>query len=108
MAGCNVNYNFFKGSFVAAFASSNLGDVSPNIMGPRCQYSGTACDYETSKCPGNTEHCVAFGPGNNQFESTKIIAERLYGKALVKMMTRTLLHLHLSLFYKYTIFSLGF
>ena len=26
-----------ESSFVAAFASSNLGDVSPNIMGPKCQ-----------------------------------------------------------------------
>jgi neutral ceramidase len=25
-----------KGSFVGAFCSSNLGDVSPNIMGPKC------------------------------------------------------------------------
>lgn len=70
---------------MAAFASSNLGDVSPNIMGPRCQSSGVSCDPETSKCPGNTEHCVAFGPGRNQFESTRIIAERLYGKAQVKI-----------------------
>lgn len=26
-----------KGSFVGAFCSANLGDVSPNIMGPKCQ-----------------------------------------------------------------------
>lgn len=26
-----------KGSFVGAFCSSNLGDVSPNIKGPKCQ-----------------------------------------------------------------------
>ncbi|XKL62114.1 hypothetical protein PGB90_001947 [Kerria lacca] len=70
-----------KGPFVAAFASSNLGDVSPNIVGPRCQITGVECDMHTSKCPGNQEHCVAAGPGNNIFESTKIIAERLYKKA---------------------------
>lgn len=26
-----------KGSFVGAFCSANLGDVSPNINGPKCQ-----------------------------------------------------------------------
>lgn len=26
-----------KGSFVGAFCSANLGDVSPNIKGPKCQ-----------------------------------------------------------------------
>lgn len=30
-----------KGSFVGAFCSANLGDVSPNIMGPKCQVSDT-------------------------------------------------------------------
>lgn len=29
-----------KGPFVAAFASSNLGDVSPNTAGPRCMDTG--------------------------------------------------------------------
>jgi neutral ceramidase len=28
-----------KGSFVGAFCSANLGDVSPNINGPKCQVS---------------------------------------------------------------------
>lgn len=28
-----------KGNFVGAFCSANLGDVSPNIMGPKCQVS---------------------------------------------------------------------
>lgn len=26
-----------KGSFVGAFCAANLGDVSPNINGPKCQ-----------------------------------------------------------------------
>lgn len=26
-----------KGAFVGAFCSANLGDVSPNLNGPRCQ-----------------------------------------------------------------------
>jgi neutral ceramidase len=29
-----------KGDFVAAFASTNLGDVSPNTGGPRCIDTG--------------------------------------------------------------------
>lgn len=28
-----------KGSFVGAFCASNLGDVSPNINGPKCLVS---------------------------------------------------------------------
>ena len=29
-----------KGDFVAAFAASNLGDISPNTDGPRCIDTG--------------------------------------------------------------------
>lgn len=76
-------FDLLQGPFVAAFASTNLGDVSPNIKGPRCQISGVECDMNTSKCPSNTEFCVASGPGNDIFESTKIIAENLYSKAAV-------------------------
>jgi neutral ceramidase len=32
------------GPFVAAFASTNLGDVSPNILGPHCRDTGLPCD----------------------------------------------------------------
>ena len=38
--------------FVAAFASTNLGDVSPNTDGPKCQDTGLACDIEHSTCNG--------------------------------------------------------
>ena len=30
----------FQGPFVAAFASANLGDVSPNLEGPKCIDTG--------------------------------------------------------------------
>ncbi|KAG7492710.1 hypothetical protein MATL_G00017560 [Megalops atlanticus] len=40
-----------EGPFVAAFASSNLGDVSPNTRGPYCVNTGEACDYINSSCP---------------------------------------------------------
>lgn len=70
-----------KGPFVAAFASSNLGDVSPNVGGARCLFSGRSCDVHRSTCSGRQEMCIASGPGENMFESTRIIAEKLFGKA---------------------------
>lgn len=71
-----------KGPFIAAFAQSNEGDVSPNLQGPRCIDTGLPCDFETSTCNGRTENCIAFGPGKDMFESTKIIGERQLQKAL--------------------------
>jgi len=65
-----------QGKFVAAFASTNLGDVSPNILGPHCQDTGLPCDFNTSTCNGRNELCVAPGPGKDMFESTEIIASR--------------------------------
>ncbi|XP_060794882.1 neutral ceramidase isoform X1 [Neoarius graeffei] len=71
-----------EGPFVAAFPTSNSGDVSPNIRGPYCVNTGESCDYLNSSCPiGGTKMCVAFGPGNDMFQSTKIIGERIYKKA---------------------------
>ncbi|KAG5855430.1 hypothetical protein ANANG_G00048980 [Anguilla anguilla] len=71
-----------EGPFVAAFASSNLGDVSPNTRGPYCVNTGEACDYVNSSCPiGGTKMCVALGPGNDMFESTRIIGENVFKKA---------------------------
>jgi len=71
-----------NGSFVAAFASSNLGDVSPNIKGPHCLNTGAPCDDGQHSCNRELKFCVASGPGKDMFDSTRIIAERLYGKAL--------------------------
>jgi len=71
-----------ESSFVAAFASTNLGDVSPNILGPKCQDTGLECDLEHSTCDGRTQMCIASGPGKDMFESTKIIADRQYRVAL--------------------------
>ncbi|RZC32111.1 neutral ceramidase [Asbolus verrucosus] len=72
---------FFQGPFVGAFASSNLGDVSPNTNGPRCVTTGEKCDSMTSTCDGHAKYCIASGPGRDMFESTKIIAEKLFDKA---------------------------
>jgi len=72
------------GKFVAAFASTNLGDVSPNIAGPKCLDTGLPCDLPTSTCNGRTEQCIAFGPGTNgdHFESTDKIAQMQVDKAM--------------------------
>uniref|UniRef100_A0A8C0EB53 Neutral ceramidase n=1 Tax=Bubo bubo TaxID=30461 RepID=A0A8C0EB53_BUBBB len=74
-----------EGSFVAAFASSNLGDVSPNTKGPFCVNTGESCDNPQSTCPvGGATMCMAMGPGNDMFDSTRIIGQNIYLKARVK------------------------
>ncbi|OCT71455.1 putative neutral ceramidase C [Xenopus laevis] len=71
-----------KGSFVAAFSPSNLGDVSPNTMGPHCGNTNETCDNPTSTCQvGGSAACMALGPGKDMFESTKIIGEQIFLKA---------------------------
>jgi neutral ceramidase len=77
------------GPFVAAFASTNLGDVSPNTMGAKCIDTGLPCDGTTSTCNGRCENCIAFGPGTNGdiFESTQIIGDRQYRFAKNLMQT---------------------
>ncbi|XP_030919361.1 neutral ceramidase [Geospiza fortis] len=74
-----------EGSFVAAFASSNLGDVSPNTRGPFCTNTGESCDNPQSTCPiGGAAMCMAKGPGKDMFESTRIIGQNIYLKAKVQ------------------------
>ncbi|XP_063912846.1 neutral ceramidase-like [Zophobas morio] len=68
------------GDFIGAFASSNLGDVSPNTKGPICIDTGEECDFVTSTCNGDAKNCIAFGPGDNMVESTEIIATKLFEK----------------------------
>uniref|UniRef100_A0A8B9K5C4 Neutral ceramidase n=1 Tax=Astyanax mexicanus TaxID=7994 RepID=A0A8B9K5C4_ASTMX len=81
----NIGYLPGEGPFVAAFATANSGDVTPNTRGPYCINTGERCDYLNSSCPiGGTRMCVAFGPGNDIFDSTRIIGENIYRKAKVK------------------------
>ncbi|RZC39406.1 neutral ceramidase-like [Asbolus verrucosus] len=79
----HVNNGTFPGEgvFVGAFASTNLGDVSPNTKGPICITTGEPCDFVTSTCDGDAKVCIAFGPGDNMVESTQIIAGKLFDKA---------------------------
>nr|XP_051679868.1 neutral ceramidase isoform X2 [Oryctolagus cuniculus] len=71
-----------QGPFVAAFASSNLGDVSSNIVGPHCINTGESCDNANSSCPiGGPNMCIATGPGQDMFDSTQIIGQIIYQRA---------------------------
>lgn len=49
--------------FVGAFCQSNVGDVSPNVLGAFCTDTGNPCDFNHSSCHGNDQLCVGRGPG---------------------------------------------
>ncbi|CAH0406788.1 unnamed protein product [Chilo suppressalis] len=70
-----------KGGVVAGFFPSNLGDVSPNTRGARCEFSGNECDNHFTICDAG-ERCFSLGPGDDMFESTKIIGHAIYEGAL--------------------------
>eukprot|EP01114_Cavostelium_apophysatum_P007011 TRINITY_DN1866_c0_g1_i1.p1 TRINITY_DN1866_c0_g1~~TRINITY_DN1866_c0_g1_i1.p1 ORF type:complete len:766 (-),score=167.78 TRINITY_DN1866_c0_g1_i1:1192-3147(-) len=69
------------GSFVAAFAQSNEGDVSPNTRGAFCD-NGDPCEFAHSTCGGRSENCHGYGPGKTDFESTLIIGQKQFNKAV--------------------------
>ncbi|KNA20330.1 hypothetical protein SOVF_053370 [Spinacia oleracea] len=72
-----------KPKFVAAFCQSNCGDVSPNVLGAYCIDTGLPCDFNHSTCGGKNELCYGRGPGYpDEFESTRIIGERQFKKAV--------------------------
>ena len=71
-----------QGPFVAAFASTNLGDVSPNTEGPRCRDTGLACDTLHSTCNGKSQQCSSSGPGDDMFDSCEIIGRKQFDKAV--------------------------
>ncbi|TEB38006.1 Neutral/alkaline nonlysosomal ceramidase [Coprinellus micaceus] len=69
-------------SFVAGFTQSNVGDTSPNTLGPICQSPGKAwdgqpCDANQSTCGGTVQDCRGRGPGFriSDYESNRIIGE---------------------------------
>ncbi|KAJ4978338.1 hypothetical protein NE237_009118 [Protea cynaroides] len=69
--------------FVSAFCQSNCGDVSPNVLGTFCIDTGLPCDFNHSTCSGKNELCYGRGPGYpDEFESTRIIGERQFKKAV--------------------------
>ncbi|XP_045768235.1 neutral ceramidase-like [Maniola jurtina] len=73
-----------KPAVVAGFFSSILGDISPNLRGAQCEFSGNECDNQFLICAA-LERCFAKGPGNDMFESAKIIGERVYQGAMVAL-----------------------
>ncbi|XP_077214600.1 neutral ceramidase 2-like [Tasmannia lanceolata] len=69
--------------FVSAFCQSNCGDVSPNVLGAFCIDTGLPCDFNHSTCNGKNELCYGRGPGYpDEFESTRIIGDRQFKKAV--------------------------
>ncbi|KAL6207610.1 hypothetical protein ACLB2K_018567 [Fragaria x ananassa] len=78
---CKVRKN--DGSlFVGAFCQSNVGDVTPNVLGAFCADTGRPCDFKHSSCNGNALLCLGRGPGYpDEILSTKIIGERQFKKA---------------------------
>ncbi|GFY83728.1 Neutral/alkaline non-lysosomal ceramidase [Actinidia rufa] len=69
--------------FVSAFCQTNVGDVSPNVLGAFCIDTGLPCDFNHSTCNGKNELCYGRGPGYpDEFESTRIIGERQFRKAV--------------------------
>ncbi|KAK8938881.1 Neutral ceramidase [Platanthera zijinensis] len=69
--------------FVSAFCQSNCGDVSPNVLGTFCMDTGLPCDFNHSTCNGKNELCYGRGPGYpDEFESTRIIGDKQYKKAV--------------------------
>jgi neutral ceramidase len=71
-----------NGKFVSAFCQSNCGDVSPNVLGTFCIDTHLPCDFNHSTCNGKNELCYGRGPGYpDEFESTRIIANRQFLKA---------------------------
>ncbi|KAL4650337.1 hypothetical protein ACB092_01G080400, partial [Castanea dentata] len=69
--------------FAGAFCQSNVGDVTPNVLGAFCIDSGKPCDFNHSSCHGNDQLPMGRGPGYpNEILSTQIIGERQYQKAV--------------------------
>ena len=49
MASCDII--FFQSKFIAAYAQSNEGDITPNLMPQHCvDHPEVPCDANTSKC----------------------------------------------------------
>ncbi|KAG9442130.1 hypothetical protein H6P81_017984 [Aristolochia fimbriata] len=72
-----------ESEFVGAFCQSNVGDVSPNVLGAFCIDTGKPCDFNHSSCNGNDQLCVGRGPGYpDEILSTRMIGERQFQKAI--------------------------
>jgi neutral ceramidase len=75
-------------AFVAGFSQSNVGDVSPNVLGAFCEggpEDGKPCKIEDSTCGGKVGPCHARGPfprlNDGGTKSCFEIGKRQYEKA---------------------------
>ncbi|KAI8390988.1 Neutral/alkaline nonlysosomal ceramidase [Radiomyces spectabilis] len=70
--------------FVAAFAQSNEGDVSPHTLGAFCSGTEIPCDGSyANKCPFRSR-CIGRGPGweMGHYETNRIIGQNQATKAI--------------------------
>lgn len=70
------------GKVVAAFASTNLGDSSPNTNGAYCTVTGQKCNMYTSQCAKTDGVCMGRGPGVDDLDSCRIIGTKLFDGAI--------------------------
>ncbi|KAL6771623.1 hypothetical protein ACKKBG_A27130 [Auxenochlorella protothecoides x Auxenochlorella symbiontica] len=62
---------------VAAFCQANVGDTSPNTLGPRCRDTGEPCDAVHSTCNGRVAECIGRGPAwPDNIASCAVIARK--------------------------------
>ncbi|KAJ3112330.1 hypothetical protein HK100_002377 [Physocladia obscura] len=78
-------HGFEVDDFVAAFSQSNSGDVSPNLVLPRCIDTGEPCDGSKNCCNGDVTKCLGQGPGEpngkDGFYAAEYIGRMQYEKA---------------------------
>ncbi|KAI8979014.1 Neutral/alkaline nonlysosomal ceramidase [Pilobolus umbonatus] len=87
-----MNKDTLSGQFVAAFAQSNSGDVSPNTLGPYCSGTDIPCDGTRKlKCPKGTT-CNGRGPRwyISDIESNRVIGSNQAMKALELYKTKSI------------------
>lgn len=76
--------------FIAAFCQANVGDTSPNTLGPVCMDTGEPCDAVHSTCGGRVAQCIGRGPAfPNHQKSTRIIGQKQADKAQELLMNKS-------------------
>ncbi|PGH14028.1 hypothetical protein AJ79_03297 [Helicocarpus griseus UAMH5409] len=87
----------YADNFVAGFSQANVGDTSPNILGPYCEDGSAAkCSFKDSACGGKTEPCHGRGPyfreddqgakscfeiGRRQYSAARELADKMNSTA---------------------------
>jgi len=69
-----ASHHLHQANYIAAFCQANVGDTSPNTLGPICMDTGEPCDAVHSTCGGKVEQCIGRGPAwPDHMESTRVI-----------------------------------